>query len=321
MTPARMSFLRRGRRLTGMLAGFAVAILLALSAGACSSFAGPLNALFIPDDGYRLEEGIGYGPDTRQKLDVYIPVEASGKREVAVFFYGGSWKSGDRADYRFIGEAFTSRGFVTVIPDYRLYPEVRFPAFVGDGAEATAWVQANIDAFGGDPERIFLVGHSAGGHIAAMLSVAPAFLREAKADPAAIRGFVGLAGPYAFDPDKYDSIRPVFQGPRTEMPSQPVAHVDGDEPPMLLLHGGDDSTVNASNMYALARDVSRADGTATALEVANTGHIGLLLSLAKPFREPGGVLDTIAAWMADPNCRPDGLLRDDLNACTAMSGA
>lgn len=308
-------------RMIGIGAGFAVAIALTFAAGACSSFAGPLNALFIPDDGYQLEQDIAYGTEARQKLDIYIPRDPAEKRDVVVFFYGGSWKGGSRGDYRFAGEAFASHGYVTVIPDYRVYPEVHFPAFVRDGAAAVAWVQSNIEALGGNPRRIFLAGHSAGGHIAAMLSVAPEFLIEAQAEPAAIKGFVGLAGPYAFDPDKYDSIRPVFQGADVDIPSQPAAHVNGDEPPMLLLHGSDDTTVNASNMYALARDITRTGGTATALEVAGTGHIGLVLSLARPFREPGGVLDTITAWMADPRCRPDGLLGDGWNACVPTSGA
>src|SRR5450830_980541 len=135
-----------------------------------------LNAI-IPSDGYILEQGITYGALPRQKLDVYIPKnKAVTAKPVVVFFYGGSWDSGDRADYKFVAEALTSKGFVVVIPDYRVYPEVLFPDFLFDAAKAAKWVKDNAEKYGGDHSKVFLAGHSAGAHIAAMLTLDQQYL-------------------------------------------------------------------------------------------------------------------------------------------------
>lgn len=274
-----------------------------ITVGACSPLA-TLNDLLVPNAGYTRVDAIAYGPEPRQRLDVYTPT-AKGEgeahvaaRPVVVFFYGGSWKSGQRGRYRFIGEAFASKGFVTVVPDYRLYPEVRYPAFVEDGAKAVRWVRDHAGEFGGDPDRIILAGHSAGAHTAAMLATNDQFLADAGVPPESIRAFIGLAGPYAFDPFKYSSTRPVFETVATPADMQPGTYANGNEPPMLLLHGLDDTTVIPFNSRTLAEHVNAAGGQAQVVEIDGTGHIGLVLSLAYPFREDGGVLDRIArfAW-------------------------
>ena len=115
--------LRRYALKTAILAGSAIL-------SACS----PLKAVnfLVPNGGFERSEGIAYGPDGRHKLDVDRPTEPDARRTVVVFRYGGGWKSGARNDYRFAAEAFAARGYVTVVPDYRLYPQVRFPAFVED---------------------------------------------------------------------------------------------------------------------------------------------------------------------------------------------
>lgn len=311
----------RVRQVGRRLRSASVGALVTLATTACSYFAGPLNSLLIPDDGYRAETGIAYGDGPRRQLDIYVPREADGKRDVVIFFYGGSWKSGSRSDYQFVGEAFTSRDMIAVIPDYRIYPNVQFPAFIDDGAAAIAWVQANIADFGGDPQRIFLAGHSAGAHIGAMLSAAPEFVINAGGDPGAIQGFVGLAGPYAFEPDRIPSVRAIFQDPAVDIPSQPVAYVDGNEPPVLLMHGTDDDTVKASNMFALGKDIERMGGKAKVVEVADTSHIGLVLALARPFQEEGGVMDTIAAWISETSCEAHRPPAATAQTCASASGA
>ena len=84
--------------------------------------------------------GIPFGDDPRLKLDVWTPLQRSSEpRPVVVFFYGGGWTSGERGDYGFVGRAFAARGFVTIVPDYRLVPQVRFPTFIEDGARAIRW--------------------------------------------------------------------------------------------------------------------------------------------------------------------------------------
>jgi len=184
---------------------------------------------------------LAYGGDARQRLDIYSPRHAA-NRPVVIFWYGGSWTKGSKADYRFVGTTLAERGFVAVLPDYRLYPQVSFPLFDEDGARAVAWVEQHIREFGGDPRRIVLMGHSAGGHTAAFLALNHAFLQKFGADPQSIAGLVGLSGTYVLVPDT-DTLRATFPPPYTEQDWQPVRFVDSRAPPTLLLHGLDDKEV------------------------------------------------------------------------------
>jgi acetyl esterase/lipase len=182
-----------------------------------------------------------YGQDPRQRLDVYAPRQAV-NRPVVIFWYGGSWTEGSKADYRFVGTTLAERGFVAVLPDYRLYPQVTFPLFDEDGARAVAWVEQHAHEFGGDPKHIVLMGHSAGGHTAAFLAFNHAFLEKFGADPQDISGLVGLSGTYVLVPDT-DVLRATFPPPYTEKDWQPICFVDAHAPPTLLLHGLDDKEV------------------------------------------------------------------------------
>ncbi len=184
---------------------------------------------------------LAYGQDARQRLDVYAPRQAM-NRPVVIFWYGGSWSEGSKADYRFVGMMLAERGFVAVLPDYRLYPQVTFPLFDEDGARAVAWVEQHAQEFGGDPRHIVLMGHSAGGHTAAFLAFNHAFLERFGADPQSISGLVGLSGTYELVPDT-DSLRAAFPSPYTERDWQPIRFVDEHAPPTLLLHGLDDTEV------------------------------------------------------------------------------
>lgn len=182
-----------------------------------------------------------YGQDPRQRLDVYSPRRAL-HRPIVIFWYGGSWVKGSRSEYRFVGTTLAERGVVAVIPDYRLYPQVHFPAFDADGARAVAWVELHAQEFGGDPHRIVLMGHSAGGHTAAFLAFNHEFLRSFGADPYDIVGLVGLSGTYVLVPGS-DEERATFPPPYTEKDWQPIRFVDAEAPPTLLLHGVDDKEV------------------------------------------------------------------------------
>jgi acetyl esterase/lipase len=184
---------------------------------------------------------LAYGTDERQKLDVYSPRMAV-NRPVVIFWYGGSWQEGSKTDYRFVGVALAKLGFVAVLPDYRLYPQVGFPLFDEDGARAVAWVEQHVQAFGGDPKRIVLMGHSAGGHTAAFLALNHAFLEKFGANSRDIVGLIGLSGPYALVPDS-DALRSAFTAPFSEKDWQPVRFVDSHAPPTLLLHGLADKEV------------------------------------------------------------------------------
>jgi acetyl esterase/lipase len=198
---------------------------------------------------------LAYGQGSRQRLDVYSPRHAV-NRPVVVFWYGGSWVKGKKSRYRFVGTTLAERGIVTVIPDYRLYPQVHFPAFDEDGARAVAWVEQHAQEFGGDPHHIVLMGHSAGGHTAAFLAFNHAFLQKCGADPHDISGLVGLSGTYVLVPGS-DEERATFPPPYTEKDWQPIRFVDAQSPPTLLLHGSDDKEVLPEEAVELRDEMLR----------------------------------------------------------------
>ena len=282
-----------------LLAGAAV-IGTVVGVGACA----PLKVLngLVPGDTYRSERDIVYGELARQRLDVYVPVvqAAGASAPIVVFFYGGGWQSGARTDYLFAGEAFAGRGYVTVIPDYRLYPDVRYPDFLVDCARAVAWAVRNAARFGGDARRIYLVGHSAGAYNAAMLSYAPEYLKREGVDAAAIRAFIGLAGPYDFIPLTGATTRAVFGYPDTPPQTQPIFHVRNDGrrlPPALLLTAPNDTIVKPGNSARLAARLREAGTTATEIAYAALGHESLVGALAAPLRGLAPVRENIVSFI------------------------
>lgn len=254
-----------------------------------------LNA-FVPEDGYRVMRGVPYAALPRQQLDIYVPREGIKPAKVMVFFYGGRWSFGDRGDYKFVGQALASRGIVTVIPDYRVYPEAMFPGFIEDGAQAVKWVQENIARYGGDPAQIYLMGHSAGAYIAVMLGLNDEYLRKAGAKPERIKGTVGLAGPYDFLPIKEGDIKPIFAVPDMAI-TQPVSFVKGRHAPMLLVHGEDDDTVYLRNSRSLAGKLEAAGNPVTLLTYPELGHYKILLEFAAPIPGKKGVLEEVLKFM------------------------
>ena len=286
-----------------MIAGLLAAA--AVLAGACAPLA-LINHL-VPGDTYRAERDIAYGPLARQRLDVYLPQAHAAQAgrsgaPLAVFFYGGGWTSGERADYLFAGEALASRGMVTVVADYRLYPEVRYPDFLADCAQVLAWARHNAVRLGADPQRIYLIGHSAGAYNAAMLAFAPEYLAAVGMRPADLRGFIGLAGPYDFLPLTRASSKQVFGYPDTPRSTQPIDHVQPGSgaylPPALLLTAADDSTVSPANSARLAARLRAAGGVATEISYPGLDHQRVVGALAAPLRGLAPVLDDIVAFVA-----------------------
>lgn len=280
------------------LAVLAPAAALAAALASCTPVAF-VNEL-VPTDTYRRERDLAYGANERQRLDVYTPAHAAAPVPVVVFFYGGSWRTGRRADYLFAGEALASRGFVAVVADYRLYPEVRFPEFVHDSAQAVRWTRDNIARHGGDPDRIYLMGHSAGAYNAAMLAYDPRYLRDAGLDRSVVRGFVGLAGPYDFLPLTSVLLRAVFGYPDTSPATQPINFVAAGGPPALLIVAAGDRVVDPGNSARFAQRI-RANGGAVR-EVAYDGldHRTVVGALAAPLRGLAPVLDDVAGFVAQP---------------------
>ncbi len=287
------------RALPGKLLRLAAGLALAVPTLGCTP-ARILNAL-ITDAGYRVERDVAYGEASRHKLDIYVPEEATFGADVAVFLYGGRWEYGSKADYLFVGQALASRGIVAVILDYRLYPSVRFPGFIEDGAKAVSWVRRHIADHGGDPDRIFLVGHSAGAHIAAMLSMEPKFLAAEDVSVESIEGLVGLAGPYDFLPIEDPVVKEVFAVDDLEA-TQPINHVSGRTPTALLLTGDHDETVLARNSERLGDAINDVGGNAEIRTYERIGHVGIVLALAAPFRwlaRPSTILSSLSHGLAE----------------------
>ena len=267
----------------------------AFALSACSPLT-ILNAT-INEDGFTVRSGIRFGPDVRHALDVYVPKQRTGPMSIVVFFYGGSWRGGERANYLFVADALVSRGYVAIVPDYRLFPDVRFPAFVEDGAKAVRWVLDNVADFGGDPDRLYLMGHSSGAHLAAMLTPEESYLAAEGVPGNSIRGTIALAGPYAFYPSRTANVAPIFAHLADQNTARPIVFVDGDEAPMLLLHGADDDIVFVFNTVDLSKAVRDAGGSARHIIYPDVGHFGILLALARPFRGIAPVLSDAAAFI------------------------
>jgi acetyl esterase/lipase len=241
-----------------------------------------LNAL-APRDGITVTSDIPYGDGPRQTLDVYAPRVAAEPTPVVVFFYGGNWDSGTKAMYRFVGAALAARGVLTVIPDYRLYPQVRFPDFIYDAAASVAWTRANAVRFGGDPHRLFLMGHSAGAQIATLVALDSTYLRSVDLSPPRdICGVIGLAGPYDFLPLHDRELQVIF-GPEAERPrSQPINYASPQAPPMLLLAGREDDTVDPGNTLRLAARLRAVDASVQDELYPGVGHKAMIAAFARP---------------------------------------
>lgn len=248
---------------------------------ACSPAA--LLNLTVSEQGYRIERDLAYGPDPRQKLDLYVPDHLAASAPVLLFFYGGSWEGGSKTYYKALGQAFASKGIIVAVADYRVYPQVRYPAFVEDGAQAFAFLHAHVAAHGGDPARIFVSGHSAGAYIAMMLAADPRYLRAGGAEPGWVRGVIGIAGPYDFLPLQDKNLIAIFEG-ANRPDTQPINYIDGKRPPMLLVYGDDDTTVLPRNTLAMAAKLRSYGSQVEVKSYAGTGHLGIILSLAPGFR-------------------------------------
>lgn len=247
---------------------------------------------------------IPFAAPDKLRLDVYVPEHATG--DVVVFLYGGHWSTGDKDQYRFVGHGLTSRGFVAVIANYRTYPEATFPTFVEDAALAVKWTHDQIAEFGGDPKRVYLAGHSAGAHIAALLNLDEHYLKDIGLDRTALRGAIPLAGPMAFMPWKQDRAAFNLTDADTSPPddTQPVKVVDGKAPPMLILQGKDDKTVKPYNAVVLRKAIRAAGGEATSILYTYTTHVKLVAAMSRRLSFLAPVLDDIRRYVDHVDASP-----------------
>jgi acetyl esterase/lipase len=274
----------------GRLAG----ALLGLIASACS----PLklfDAVMPKDAGARMvAQDAAFGPDPRQRLDVYAPTpKPAGPLPVILFIYGGSWSSGTKDGYSFVGRALAAQGFVVAIPDYRLVPQVRYPAFLDDNAAAFRWMRVHARDYGGDGDRVILAGHSAGAYNAAMLAYDPRWLG---ADRAAVRGLIGLAGPYDFLPFDGPVVQQTFAGVSDPASTQPINAVASGDAPAFLATGDKDDTVRPANSDSLARHLRAVGTEVERRRYPEVGHVGLVTAIAGPLRGRASVLADLSTF-------------------------
>lgn len=261
--------------------------------GGCSGLSA-LNAV-APEGGYEVERDLSYGPQPRQRLDVYRPQqeEAGGAapRPIVIFWHGGRWSYGEPAQYRFVASQLTRMGYTAVLPAYRLYPAVRWQAFAQDAAAGLEWVCRRATALGGAADSVFVMGHSSGAWMAAMAALRP----TPSCRPA---GFIGLAGPYDFLPLKADDLKDMFGPPGQRERTQPVNRVSPEAPPMLLVHGLRDDTVKPANSRSLAARARAAGVPVTELYPRWFGHGSLLTSLLPRFGALFGVQEAVARFVS-----------------------
>ncbi|MGK0375053.1 MAG: acetyl esterase/lipase [Arenicella sp.] len=239
-----------------------------------------LNGAVKAENRQNLSKDLAYGEQTWQRLDVYPNQQkpAQGASPVVIFIYGGGWDSGSKKQYFFAANAFVKRGYTVVVPDYVKYPNGRFPTFVEDAAKAFEWTKKNIANFNGDPNNIFIVGHSAGAHTGALLSTDARYLSDVGFKKSDIRGFAGMAGPYGFTP-KAKKYVAIF-APESNYPKMKAMNfVDGSEPPMLLMHGMADKVVGVLNKDTLLDSLNDAQVSNQNIEYKGVSHIGILLKL------------------------------------------
>ena len=285
----------RARLFPARLPSFSSLIVLLTFAPALLGGCAPVDILngTIPTSGLTITRDVAYGADARQKLDIYVPKNAPPHLPVIVFFYGGAWQMGDKADYLFAAEALASRGMIVVVPNYRLYPEVTFPGFAEDGAAATAWAIRNVVKIGGDPHRIFIAGHSAGAYIAIMLAMNGDYLARADVSTNDLAGAIGISGPYNFLPLTRTDVKPIFEVVADMSRTQPISFARPDAPPLLLLDGAADRTVDPENTLTMATAQQAAGGKVELHLYPGIGHIGAITALTPLFRSRAPVLDDI----------------------------
>ena len=250
---------------------------------------------------YRRKPNIHYGDQERQRLDVYVPdasVSPPAGRPLVGFWHGGRWEFGDKSDYRFVGAALAELGCVAVLPDYRLYPEVRLDGFMEDAARAVLWAVAHATEYGVDPARLYLMGHSSGAHMAALLALNPKYFAELGAPAPPVAGVIGLSGPYDFLPLREEDLQDMFGPPSQYELSQPIHFVHSGAPPMLLVQGERDHTVGAFNSKNLAAALRTAGDAVTLKLYPDLAHADTVAALSEVARGRAPVVEDIKTFLA-----------------------
>ena len=277
-----------------------VILMLAFLSSACSQAGLAVVNLWAKAGSFELSQSIAYGDHRLQTLDVYRPntLTENATAPVIVFFYGGCWggcNTYEKANYRFVADTLTAEGYVVVVADYRRYPEVLIEPILQDAAAATTWVTEHIADYNGDPQKIYLAGHSAGAHLAAMTMLDPNRLSADQRQQ--IAGFIGLAGPYDFLPFTEAYQETLFGPEENYARTQPINFVTGNEPPMLLLWGDADTSVYEKNIVNMTAKIEHLGGQVESRIYPGMDHVEILTRLARPFKNKASVVADIRQFI------------------------
>ncbi|MEJ2119182.1 MAG: alpha/beta hydrolase [Alphaproteobacteria bacterium] len=250
---------------------------------------------------------VPYGPDLRQRVDIFMPdpPKPGMRRAAVVYFHGGGWTIGSRVLNHHIGRAIMKMGYVAVLADYRLYPFVRFPAFVHDGARAVAWLRRNSAKYGIGKNRIYLMGHSAGAHIAMLLALDHRYFKRAGVPVYAVQGVIGMSGPYTATPTR-TLFGPVFSGLSNSDLARPISFAGNVGPRMLLLHGGADLSIPPRQAREMGRRYREAGGEAVVRVYPGANHMQLVTSFSEPERWRYPVYKDLKAFLDASGARRIG---------------
>ena len=248
---------------------------------------------------YKRHANIPYGPERQQRLDVYVPKRAAVEpRPVVVFWHGGRWRDGDKADYRFVGATLAESGYVALVANYRHYPAVKMPGFMHDAALAALFAAAHATEYGGARQRLYLMGHSAGAHLAALVTLDSRYFAATGQAAPPIAGVIGLSGPYDFLPLIEPDDQDMFGPPELYPASQPINFVRADAPPILLVQGLNDATVKPKNSRNLAAAL-RALGVPVTLKLyPKCSHADTVAALTGFLRGRAPTLADIRAFVS-----------------------
>lgn len=243
---------------------------------------------------YQVEKDVPFGPHSRQRLDHYKLSQHETKPTV-LFFYGGNWRSGVKHDYRFVADTLLTLGFNVIVPDYRLYPLVRFADIRTD---AVAALEAAVTRTEGSD--LFVMGHSAGAQLAALLTLDTSLSTASER----IKGCIGLSGPYDFYPFTDDDHWDLFSPENAYPESQAVNYVRPDAPPLYLLHGAEDTRVRRGHSKSLMDKQIAAGGRANREVYPGLGHADLIVQFSRLHRGKAQVVADLAKFIQQTQASP-----------------
>lgn len=257
-----------------------------------------------------VEKDIAFGDNPRDTMDIYYPKsknENSANTPVVVFIYGGSWNRGEKSEYEFVGRKLASLGYITMLPNYRVYPEVKYPDFLKDGAKSIAKLVDQLKTEKYQPlkpsDKIVLMGHSAGAYNAAMLAMDDRWLARENLNRAdLIEGLIGMAGAYNIYPIGVPEVRPVFNHPNYPEKSQPIDYVAESKVPTLLLAPESDELVSLEkNTFSLAKALGEVGTPNQLVTVEGTDHISLIGTLSPVLFFKGDSVSPIENFISELN--------------------